>query len=139
MNITAEDLIYMLYETFKVDNNIDLAKSLKTTPQTISNWKSRNSINAIKKKCRELGIYQDIFGDLNSSSFIQTGLGSVAAVKIRGDVVGYSENNREDKSTQNLELFEEYKKIELLAQMGVGIENLKTKLDILKEELKKDV
>ena len=63
--LTAEDLIYKLYFFFNVNNNLDLADKMKTTPQTISNWKSRNSVNAINKKCRELGIYNDIFGDLN--------------------------------------------------------------------------
>lgn len=59
--ITAEDIIYKLYQFFKVNNNLDLGKLLNTTPQTISNWKSRNSTNAIKKKCKELGIYNEIF------------------------------------------------------------------------------
>lgn len=65
--MTAEDLIYKLYSFFDVKNNLDLANKLETTAQTISNWKSRNSVNAIKKKCRELGIYNEIFGDLNSN------------------------------------------------------------------------
>lgn len=65
--MTAEDFIYKLYSFFDVKNNLDLANKLETTAQTISNWKSRNSINAIKKKCRELGIYNEIFGDLNSN------------------------------------------------------------------------
>ena len=59
--MTAEDLIYKLYSFFDVKNNLDLANKLETTAQTISNWKSRNSVNAIKKKCRELGIYDEIF------------------------------------------------------------------------------
>ena len=62
----AEDLIYILYKYFGVINNIELAKKLNTTQQTISNWKTRNSISAIKKKCRELGIYNEIFGDINT-------------------------------------------------------------------------
>ena len=32
---------------------------------TVSKWRQRESVNAIRKKCRELGIYNDIFGDLN--------------------------------------------------------------------------
>lgn len=72
--MTAEDIIYKLYEFFKVNNNLDLAELLKTTPQTISNWKTRNSISAIKKKCRELGIYNEIFGDLNSNIQMNNGV-----------------------------------------------------------------
>ena len=64
--MTAEDIIYKLYEFFNVNNNLELAELLKTTPQTISNWKTRNSISAIKKKCRELRIYNDIFGDIDN-------------------------------------------------------------------------
>ncbi len=62
--MTAEDIIYKLYEFYKVNNNLELAELLKTTPQTISNWKTRNSISAIKKKCRELRIYNEIFNSI---------------------------------------------------------------------------
>ena len=68
MNITAEDIIYMLYNYYEINNNIELAKKINTTPQTITNWKSRNSVNAIKKKCREIGIYNDIFGDIQKTA-----------------------------------------------------------------------
>ncbi|MCT7547288.1 hypothetical protein N5U18_02205 [Aliarcobacter butzleri] len=74
--MVAEDFIYKLYSFFHVNNNLDLAIKLDTTPQTISNWKSRNSINAIKKKCRELGIYPEIFKDeiLKSEAFVSQAL-----------------------------------------------------------------
>lgn len=70
--MTAEDIIYELYRYFQVNNNIDLAEKLKISQQTISNWKSRNSLSAIKKKCRELGIYSEIFSDINSNVNNQT-------------------------------------------------------------------
>ena len=63
--MTAEDLIYILYKYYGVSNNIELSDKMDTTQQTISNWKTRNSVSAIKKKCRELGIYNEIFGDSN--------------------------------------------------------------------------
>lgn len=43
----------------------ELAATINTLPSTVSNWNQRQSISAIKKKCRELGIYNDIF-DLSS-------------------------------------------------------------------------
>ena len=43
--------------------NSTLSKLLGNSLKTISNWKKRNSVSAIKKKCRELGIYEDIFGN----------------------------------------------------------------------------
>lgn len=61
--MNAEDLVDKLSKFFNVKSNIDLADKMNSTPQTITNWKTRNSINGIKKKCRELGIYSEIFGD----------------------------------------------------------------------------
>ena len=84
--LTAEDLIYKLYFFFNVNNNLDLANKLNTTPQTISNWKSRNSVNAINKKCRELGIYNQIFGDLNSNTIINIASEVNQAIKGKNEV-----------------------------------------------------
>lgn len=64
--MTAENLIFILYKYFDVNNNIDLAEKMGITKQTITNWKTRNSISAIKKKCHEIGIYDDIFGNINN-------------------------------------------------------------------------
>ena len=36
----------------------------------ISQWKTRNAISAVKKRCRELGIYNEIFGDLTHNNRI---------------------------------------------------------------------
>ncbi|MDN5047786.1 hypothetical protein O8C97_08010 [Aliarcobacter butzleri] len=97
--MVAEDFIYKLYSFFHVNNNLDLAIKLDTTPQTISNWKSRNSINAIKKKCRELGIYNEIFGD-NFNTFTQTGTGStqIKTQNNTGESV-YNSSSRIEKNT----------------------------------------
>ncbi len=91
--MNAEDLIYKLYSFFNVNNNLDLASKMRTTPQTISNWKSRNSVNAINKKCRELGIYNEIFGDLNSninSQIIRDNHGNLSQ---NGNVYGIKESD----------------------------------------------
>lgn len=68
----AEFLIDKLLNFYKVSNVAELSTKIDTSQKTISNWKIRNSINAIKKRCRELGIYNEIFGDLNSSINNQT-------------------------------------------------------------------
>jgi hypothetical protein len=52
---------------YNVSTIKELGLVIDTGASTISNWKQRNSITALKKKCRELGIYNEIFGDLNSS------------------------------------------------------------------------
>lgn len=94
--MTAEDLIYILYDYFNVTTNVDLAEKLNTTQQTITNWKTRNSINAIKKKCRELGIFNDIFRD--------TQINSIQGSTINGSGV----NNGKNKTNMNqIDTFEE--------------------------------
>lgn len=52
---------------YNVSTIKELGLAIDTGASTISNWKQRNSITALKKKCRELGIYNDIFGDLNTN------------------------------------------------------------------------
>lgn len=52
---------------YNVSTIKELGLVIDTGASTISNWKQRNSITALKKKCRELGIYNEIFGDLNSN------------------------------------------------------------------------
>lgn len=62
----AEIILEKLMLYFNVTNNAELAQKIGVPQQNISKWKSRNSVNAIKIKCRELGIYNEIFGDLNT-------------------------------------------------------------------------
>ena len=57
----VKDILEKLYSFYKVTGATELSEKMGTTPQTISNWKTRNSVNAVKKKCRELLIYENIF------------------------------------------------------------------------------
>ncbi|MCT7638474.1 helix-turn-helix domain-containing protein [Aliarcobacter butzleri] len=50
-----------LFNYFNVSTIRDLSKKLNMSESTVSKWRQRNSINAIKKKCRELEIYDEIF------------------------------------------------------------------------------
>jgi hypothetical protein len=43
----------------------DLSELTDIPISTLSSIKQRNSITALKKKCRELNIFDEIFGDLN--------------------------------------------------------------------------
>lgn len=61
----VEDILERLFSYYKVASVAELSKQINTSQKTISNWKIRNSISAVKKKCRELGIYNEIFGDIN--------------------------------------------------------------------------
>ena len=46
----------------------ELSSKIGISQPAISKWKNNNSIVAIKKKCRELGIYNEIFGDLSKET-----------------------------------------------------------------------
>lgn len=68
----VEHILEKLFEYYNVVNAAELSEKINTSQKTISNWKVRNSIGAVKKKCRELGIYNEIFGDSNASINNQT-------------------------------------------------------------------
>lgn len=61
----AEFFIEKLLKLYKVSNVAELSNKINTTQQTISNWNQRKSISALKKVCRELGIYNEIFKNTN--------------------------------------------------------------------------
>src|SRR5574344_1431433 len=63
-----EFYIEKLLNYFNVTTISDLAEVMEIKQSSISSWKIRNSISAIRKKCRELGIYKEIFGELNDFS-----------------------------------------------------------------------
>ena len=57
----AKELIENIMEYYQVHTLSDLSKKMGIGQPAISKWKSNNSINIIKKKCRELGVYNEIF------------------------------------------------------------------------------
>lgn len=74
-------LIQKMMNFYTVFTMKELSEKIGISQQAISKWKNNNSIVAIKKKCRELGIYNEIFGDLNSNTTINQGNNSRAAGK----------------------------------------------------------
>ena len=69
-----DDILDRLFNYFEVFTLQDLAKKMNVSQPSISKWKSRNSISAVKKKCRELGIYSEIFGHVNNTINISSEL-----------------------------------------------------------------
>lgn len=67
--IAIESVLEKLLTYYDLDNMSQLAEKLGVTQPTISKWKSRGSILPVKKICRELGIYNEIFGDINTNNY----------------------------------------------------------------------
>lgn len=59
-----EIIINKLINYFNVFSINELANKLDISQQAISKWKKNNSINAIKKRCRELEIYDEIYDEI---------------------------------------------------------------------------
>ena len=72
----VEIILEKLFDLYNVATVAQLSDKIGVSQKTISNWKIRNSISAVKKKCRELGIYNDIFGD--STQIIKANSGQIA-------------------------------------------------------------
>lgn len=65
---TAAMIIDKLMEYYNVHTISELAEIIKIGQPAISKWKNNNSVNPIKKKCKELGIYNEIFDSLDSKN-----------------------------------------------------------------------
>ncbi|MCG3658730.1 helix-turn-helix domain-containing protein [Aliarcobacter butzleri] len=68
----VEIIIEKLFTFYNVTSISQLAQKMNISQARISNWKIRNSITAVKRKCRELNIYNEIFTDkvvLNENIF----------------------------------------------------------------------
>ncbi len=103
----AEILIDNLLSYYNVSTYSDLALKIDTTQANISSWKIRNSINAIKNKCKELGIYNEIFGDFNSNIQINHSVsGGQIAQTVKGNLTKNNQNI-DDIDNSTLSLFKE--------------------------------
>ncbi len=133
MNI--EEIFDSLFDYYNVSTISQLAQKMNIGQPSVSKWKKNNSITAIKKKCRELGIYADIFKN-TTNSFIQNEKYSqqIGKQHISGDSQNFNktkDNSNSDKiegiDADILNLFK------ALNALAVAF----TKKDQLKIELKK--
>ena len=90
--MNAEQLIDKLMAYYNVFSMHELSSKIGISQPAISKWKNNNSIVAIKKKCRELDIYNEIFGDLNSNINNQTIRDNHGNLSQTGDVYGSKDN-----------------------------------------------
>lgn len=90
----AEFLIQKLMRFYKVFTISELAHEMGVSQPSISGWKKNNYTKAIGNKCRELGIYDEIFGDLNSNTQnIRTISGGQNAQNVRKNQINISNSD----------------------------------------------
>lgn len=133
----VEDILERLFLFYKVASVAELSKQINTSQKTISNWKIRNSISALKKRCRELGIYNEIFGD-SFNTFTQTGANSTQIknqTNSGGSILNSSSLNKDTNiDSELLPLFE------ALSSVAIALDKkaqLKIKLKKLISDLPK--
>lgn len=125
--MTASNLIDKIMDYYKVSTFTELSNLINIGQPAITKWKKNNSINAIKKKCRELGIYNEIFGD-SYISFSQTGANStqIKTQNNEKDVFNSSSINK------NINIDDEF--LPLFEALS-SVANALNKKEQLKEEL----
>ena len=82
-----------LFDYYCINSLQELALKLGVSQPAISQWKTRNAISAVKKRCRELGIYNEIFGDLTHSNSISVNTNS-------GPIAGTVQGNQTQSNNQ---------------------------------------
>lgn len=115
-----------LFNFYNVSTIKKLSEKIKIGASTISAWNQRKSITALKKACREIGIYNEIFGDLNQNSLIQD---------ITNYENSYGVNNGSMYSNKNNSIFDDEILI-ILKSISPIIENNISKKDSFKNNLK---
>lgn len=66
--MNAEQLINKLMAYYNAFSMHELSSKIGISQPAISKWKNNNSVIAIKKRCRELGIYDEIFNNSKISN-----------------------------------------------------------------------
>jgi hypothetical protein len=118
--------IERMLEYYNVNTLRELGDIIGVNQPVISGWKARNSIFSIKKKCIELGIFNEIFGDVNETQLVTNNRGQVAQYVTGGQNFGFPQKNKNDDvddATYNLFL-EAY----LKAQKNDDIKGLRVHL-----------
>ena len=110
---------------------LELAKQLNITLPTIDSWKKRNTIpnKYLLKVSEDTGVSIDWLLSEDKPTFHISG-GSKNISQVNGGTI-----NQGSEKEEELELFEEFKKIENLAKMTNKMDFLEKELKTIKEKL----
>ena len=70
IEVNVSQIIEKLFNYYNVYTIAKLSIKIETDPKLIFKWKERKSIRPIQKKCRDLGIYDEIFKENTNSDNI---------------------------------------------------------------------
>lgn len=124
-------LIEKLLNYYNLTSLQELAEKLNIKQSSLSSWKSRNSINAIRNKCRELGIYNEIFGDLNSNINNFQNSTNVVAQDFSNNSNAHHTQNINNKSNIDENILKLIDTLYSFAKTNNKIDELKTDLSAL--------
>lgn len=117
----VEFFLEKLYSYYHVKSQAELSFAINISQKTISNWKTRNAISAVKKTCRKLGIYDKIF-NINHESGVDDEM--FLALKVKIDIKDESFSEFKQKTAElGLEPLEA---IELIITKCLNKRNLKS-------------
>ena len=87
MILTAANLITKIMDFYEVSTFTELSKILNIGQPAITKWKKNNSIIPIKRKCREIGIYDEIFRDEElDGKFITKNLNNARSNELKNSI-----------------------------------------------------
>ena len=129
----SSDGLLKLKQAYSVKTNSELAEQLNTTRGAVEGWARRKEVpHKYLIQCTlDTGVSLDWLLDEDKPTFHISG-GNKNISQVNGNVNQGSDIKTEDE----LELFEEFKKVENLAKMANKIDFLKDELEKIKEELK---
>lgn len=127
----AKNLIKKIKTAYQVFTNPELANKLGLTVSAIEQWSKKNKVpeKYIFQCISDTGVSIEWLLDEDKPTFHISG-GTKNISQVNGGTI-----NQGSEKEEELELFEEFKKIENLAKMTKKMDFLKKELETIKEEL----
>uniref|UniRef100_UPI004048D062 helix-turn-helix domain-containing protein n=1 Tax=Aliarcobacter sp. TaxID=2321116 RepID=UPI004048D062 len=137
-NFESKNILNRIKIALQSKNFEEVAEHLSISPATINTWRHRGKIPEVYllKVVQMTGVSLEWLLSEDKPTFHISG-GSKNISQVNGGVGIQETPKNNDKDIDELELFEEFKKIENLAKMVNQIDFLKDELEKIKEELKK--
>ncbi|WP_152057708.1 helix-turn-helix domain-containing protein [Aliarcobacter butzleri] len=132
-NSDSKKLIKKIKTAYQISTNPELANKLKLTVSAIEQWSKKNKVpeKYIFQCITDTGVSLQWLLDEDQPTFHISG-GTKNISQVNGGTI-----NQSSRQEDELELFEEFKKIENLAKMTKKMDFLKKEIETIKEELKR--